>query len=74
MYAYTNITQIQRNKSFNPTKGEVYNTLTETWGKTTIEEKESLMGYTKGTTGAADITDNQRAIRIGRALDGTTMR
>ena len=58
----------------NPGEGEVYNTSTNTWEEPDIEEKEALMGYTKGTTRAPNVTDNQRAIRIGRALDGTTMR
>ena len=39
-----------------------------------MEEKEALMGYAKEATTTLDVTENQRSIRIGRALDGTTMR
>ena len=56
-----------------PGEGEVYNTSTKIWEEPNVEE-EDLMGYRKGTTAAKNITDNQRSIRIGRTLDGTTMR
>ena len=39
-----------------------------------MEEKEALMGYARGATATLNVTENQRSIRIGRALDGTTMR
>lgn len=55
-------------------EGEVYNTSARTWEEPKVEEKETLMGYAKGTTITLNVTENQRSIRIGRALDGTTMR
>ena len=57
-----------------PGEGEVFNTNTEVWEEPNVEEKEALMGYAIGATAAGNVTDNQRSIRIGRALDGTTMR
>ena len=57
-----------------PREGQVYNSLAGVWEEPDVEEKEALMGYTKGTTTTNNITENQRSIRLGRALDGTTMR
>ena len=33
-----------------------------------------LLGYAAGITSAAGVTEAERAIRLGRALEGNTMR
>ena len=55
-------------------EGEAFNKTTGVWEEPEVEEKEELMGYVRGATATMNITENQRSIRIGRALDGTTMR
>ena len=57
-----------------PGEGEVFNTQTNVWEEPDAEEKELLLGYTLGDTAAAGVSDEDRAVRLGRALDGTTMR
>ena len=44
------------------------------WEEPDAEEKELLLGYTLGDTAAAGVSDGDRAVRLGRALDGTTTR
>ena len=55
-------------------EGEVFNTKTNVWEEPDGEEKELLLGYTLGDTAAAGVSDEDRAVRLGRALDATTMR
>ena len=57
-----------------PGEKEVYNNITRVWEEPEVEEKEALMGYARGVTSTSNVTENQRSIRIGRALDGNTMR
>ena len=57
-----------------PGEGQVFNTVTLEWEEPNVEEKEQLPGFTAGGTAAAGVTDAERAIRVGRALDGNTMR
>ena len=52
----------------------MYNTGTKEWEEPDAEEKESLLGFMRRDTAASGVTDDQRAIRLGRALDGHTMR
>ena len=56
-----------------PGEGQVLNIVTTTWEEPDTEEKEQLQGYQRGETAAPRITEDQRAIRLGRALDGNTM-
>ena len=58
----------------NPGEGEVFNTESNLWEELDAEEKEQLMGYTPGDTAAAGVSEADRAIRLGRALEGNTMR
>ena len=58
----------------NPGEGEVFNTVSLEWEEPDAEEKEGLMGYSVGETAAPGVTDADRAIRLGRALEGNTMR
>ena len=51
-----------------PREGMVYNTLTG------VTEKGLLMGYQVGDTEAPGVTDAQRVVRLGRAMDGHTRR
>ena len=57
-----------------PGEGEVYNIITDEWEEPDAEEKERLLGYAAGDTAAPGVSEEDRAIRIGRALDGSTMR
>ena len=58
----------------NPEEGEVFNTINLEWEEPDTEEKEMLLGYTTGDTSASGVTEAERAIRLGRALEGNTMR
>ena len=58
----------------NPGEGEVFNTQSLEWVEPDTEEKEQLLGYAAGDTAAPGVTDAERAIRLGRALEGNTMR
>ena len=58
----------------NPGEGEVFNTETLEWEEPDVEEKEMLLGYAAGDTTAPGVTQEERAIRLGRALEGNTMR
>ena len=55
-------------------RGIVYNIVSNTWEEPDAEEKEMLLGYSRGDTAAVGVSDEERSIRIGRALDATTMR
>lgn len=54
-------------------EGEVHNTITEAWEEPDMEEEQQL-GYQRGDPDPPGVTAHQRAIRLGRALDGNTMR
>ena len=58
----------------NPGEGEVFNTESNLWEEPDAEEKEQLQGYTPGDTAAVGVSEAERAIRLGRALEGNTMR
>ena len=55
-------------------EGEIFNTIRLKWEEPDVEEKEMLLGYAAGDTMAAGVTADERAIRLGRALEGNTMR
>lgn len=57
-----------------PGEGQVFNIHNKQWEEPDAEEKESLLGYLRGDTAAPGVTEDQQAIRLGRALDGNTMR
>ena len=52
----------------------MYNRLSMEWEEPDAEEKELLLGYLPGDTAALGVSDEERAIRLGRALDGNVMR
>ena len=52
-----------------PREGQVFNIVSNTWEEPDAEEKEILLGYTRGDTIVAGVSDEERSIRIGRALD-----
>ena len=58
----------------NPGEGEVFNTLDNIWEEPDAAEKELLLGYIAGDTAAPGVSEAERAIRLGRALEGNTMR
>ena len=55
-------------------KGELFNIYTNEWEEPDADEKELLLGYSKGDTAAPGVTDAERSVRLGRALDGHVMR
>ena len=57
-----------------PGEGQLFNTNSNEWEEPDAEEKEQLLGYTPGDTAALGVFDEDRSIRLGRALDGNTMR
>ena len=57
-----------------PGEGQVFNIVTNTCEEPDAEEKEMLLGYSRGDTAAVGVSDEERSIRIGRALDANTMR
>ena len=57
-----------------PGKGEVFNIIADIWDEHDAKEKECLRGLHRGDNAAPGITQAQRAIQLGQALDGTTMR
>lgn len=52
----------------------VCNTRISVWEEPNVTGKEPLMGYVAGETETPGVTEEQRAIRLGRAMDGHTMR
>ena len=57
-----------------PEEGLVSNIQTDQWEEPDVQEKELLMGFLVNDTTAPGVTTTVRAIRIGRALDGNTIR
>ena len=53
--------------------GTVYDTITKTLTQPNVEERESLMGYAKGTTWTPTISEMGRHMIVGRAMDATTL-
>ena len=58
----------------NPGEGEFFNTESNLWEELDAKEKEQLMGYIPGDTAAVRVSEADRAVRLGRALEGNTMR
>lgn len=52
----------------------VYKTLTGVWEEPDLAEKEHLMGYQTSDMDALGVTEEHRGVRLGRAMDGYTMR
>ena len=57
-----------------PGEGELFNTYTNKWEEPNADEKELLLGYSRGDTAALGVTNAKRSMRLGRALDAHTMR
>ena len=57
-----------------PGEGQLFNLHTNTWEEPDVNEKEMLLGFEPNSTNTPGISRDQRAIRLGRALDSTTMR
>ena len=57
-----------------PREGQVYNTKIGQWEEPDADEKEQLLGYNPVDTFTPGVSDKDRAIRMGRALDGHSMR
>ena len=57
-----------------PGEGQVFNMMSNNWEEPDAEEKEMLLGFNRGDTAAIGVSDEERSIRIGRALDANTMR
>ena len=57
-----------------PGEGHLFNKLTSEWEEPDAEEKEVILGYSRGDTAAPGVSDAERSVRLGRALDAHTMR
>ena len=57
-----------------PREGQVYNTNTHRWEEPDMGEKEQLLGFPEGTTWAEGVSAKQRAERLGKCMEGNTMR
>ena len=57
-----------------PGEGELFNLYTHEWEEPDADEKELLLGYSRGDTAAPGLIDAKRSVRLGRALDGHVMR
>ena len=55
-------------------EGQVFNRITREWEEPDVEDKELLLGYLPGDTAAPGISDEEKAIRLGMALDGNVIR
>ena len=55
-------------------EGLVHNTLNSVWEELDGTEKELLMGHLVGDTKAPCVSEGHRAVRLGRAMDGHTIR
>ena len=53
--------------------GTVYDTITKTITQPNVTERETLMGYARGTTWTTTISDAERHMIVGRAMDATTL-
>ena len=57
-----------------PGEGELFNIYTNEWEEPDADEKELLLGYSRGDTAAPGVTDAERSVRLGRALECHVMR
>ena len=55
-------------------EGQVYDTNTHRWEEPDVGEKEQLLGFAEGTTRAEGVSAKQRAERLGKCMEGNTMR
>jgi hypothetical protein len=53
--------------------GTVYDTISQTLTQPNVSERESLMGYSKGTTWTPTISSADRHMIIGKAMDATCL-
>jgi hypothetical protein len=53
--------------------GTVYDTISQTLTQPNVSERESLMGYSKGTTWTPTISNTDRHMIVGRAVDATCL-
>ena len=72
--SYLHSNAFRTKESGAPGEGQVYNRITRVWEEPDADEKELLLGYSPGDTAAPGVSDEERAIRLGRALDGNVMR
>ena len=72
--SYLHSNDFRPKENGNPGEGEVFDTISLEWEEPDVEEKEMLLGYAAGDTSAAGFTEVEQAIRLGRALEGNTMR
>ena len=52
----------------------MYNTKTHKWEEPDVGEKEQLLGFPERTTRAERVSAKQRAERLGKCMEGNTMR
>ena len=56
-----------------PGEGQVFNIHTRVYEEPDVTEKEMPLGFQPNSTYVAGVSREQRAIRLGHALDGSTM-
>ena len=49
-----------------PGEGELFNTYTNVWEEPNVDEKELLLGYSRGDTAALGVSDAERSLRLGK--------
>ena len=54
-------------------EGQIFNITTRVYEEPDVIEKEMLLGFQPNSTYVAGVSREQRAIRLGRAQDGSTM-
>ena len=57
-----------------PGEGQIWNKILRKWEEPSLSEKEQLLGYRVGETAGGLANPSQRAVRLGQAMDGNTMR
>jgi hypothetical protein len=53
--------------------GTVYDTISKTLTQLNVSKRETLMGYSKGATWTPTISDTDRHMIVGRAMDATSL-
>lgn len=74
MMSYLRSNAFRPKENGHPGKGELFNTITNMWEEPDAKEKKVLLGFQRGDTATLGVTEAQRAVTLGRSLDGASMR
>lgn len=72
--SYPNNHAYRFKESSAPGEGQYWNKDRRTWQEPTLAHMEQMLGYPIGFTDGGLATDTQRAVRLGHAVDGNTLR